>query len=58
MDIFVFTLPELTLNHHRFHEVAALRALMLAARTLRENGNEIYAGICICGTHNYYKLSL
>ena len=26
---------------HRFHEVAALRALMRAARLLRENGNDM-----------------
>ena len=26
---------------HRFHEVAALRALMHAARPLRENGNDL-----------------
>ena len=26
---------------HRFHEVAALRALMRAARPLRENGNDL-----------------
>ena len=26
---------------HRFHEVAALRALMCAARPPRENGNDI-----------------
>ena len=28
---------------HRFHEVAALRALMRAARPLCENGNDIKA---------------
>ena len=28
-------------NRHCFHEVAALRALMRAARPLRENGNEM-----------------
>ena len=27
---------------HRFHEVAALRALMRAARPLRENGNDMF----------------
>ena len=26
---------------HRFHEVAALHALMRAARPLRENGNDM-----------------
>ena len=31
--------------NHRFHEVSALRALMHAARSLRENGNMILVKI-------------
>ena len=30
---------------HRFDEVAALRALMRAARPLRENGNDMYVSV-------------
>ena len=36
---------QLVSNRHRFHKVSALRALMHAARSLRENGNEMMQSI-------------
>ena len=40
----------INVHNHRFHEVRALRTLMHAARTLRENGDYVPGQ-----APNYYK---